>query len=192
MLDELAMAYQVVRRPNSAFAALRDDDHRYFLPSIVVMLLATIVYIGFDLATPEARQQIDYVLLGLAPLGSVIGAGTIYVIGRGLGGNKSWRKTLTVIFYAEAISILVVAASLPFYLLSSLLPTSLLGVVGAVALAAAAWGVIVLVKAVKVLNGFGTAKAFGILILSVIVHLIWVIPIVLFYSPAIPGGWFEL
>ena len=185
MLDELAMVYQVVKRSNSAFAALRDDDRRYFRPSIVVMLLASIVYTGLDLATPElAGQQIGDVVTipGSAILGSVIAAGTIYIIGRGLGGNKSWRKVFTVIFYAEIIWIPVAAASLLLSLSSSVPSLSLQAVVGTVALAAVVWGVIVLVKAIKVLNGFGTAKAFGILILSVVVHLIWIIPLILIYQ----------
>ena len=195
MLNELAMVYQVVMRPNSTFATFRDNDRRYFLPSIVVMLLASIVYTGLDLATPEfAGQQTGVVVTipGSAIWGSVIAAGTIYLIGRVLGGNKSWRKVFTVIFYAEIIWVPMAVTSLLLSLSSSLPSLSLQAVVGTVALAAGVWGIIIIVKAVKVLNGFGTAKAFGILMLSVIVHLIWVVPIVLLYSPAIPGGWFEL
>lgn len=45
------MAYQVIRRPNSAFAALRDDDRRYFLPAVVVILLASAAYSIFDEST---------------------------------------------------------------------------------------------------------------------------------------------
>lgn len=183
MLNELAMVYQVVMRPNSTFATFRDDDRRYFLPSIVVMLLASIVYTGLNLATPEAGQQTgDVIIPGSTILGSVIAAGTIYVIGRGFGGNKSWRKVFTVIFYAEIIWIPVAAASLLLSLSSSLPSLSLQAVVGTVALAAVVWSVIVIVKAVKVLNGFGTAKAFGILILSVVVHLIWIIPLILIFQ----------
>ncbi|MBI1657852.1 MAG: YIP1 family protein [Thaumarchaeota archaeon] len=182
MLDDLAMAFQVIMRPNSTFAALRDDDRRYFRPSIVVMLLVSIVYIGLYLATPEAGLQIDYAAIpGLAILGGVITAGMIYLIGRGFSGNKNWRKVFTVIFYAEIIGIPMAVASSLLSLSSSLQSFSLQYVVGTVALAAVAWGFIVLVKAIKVLNGFGTAKAFGILILSGLVQIVWIILVALLY-----------
>ena len=184
MLDELAMVFQVIRRPNSAFAALRDNDRRYFQPSIVVVLLVSIASVGLGLATPEIAGQptMDVATsFGLAVLGSVAIAGTIYIIGRAFGGNKSWKKVLTVILYAEVIWIPAAATSLLSSLLSSLPSLGLQTVVGTVVLAAFVWAIIISVKAVKVLNGFGTAKAFGILILTCIIQLIWIIPILLLY-----------
>ena len=180
MLDELAMAYQVVRRPNSAFVALRDDDHRYFQSSIVVLLLASIAYVGLGLSTPELAGQPTMDIstsFGLAVLGTAAGAGTIYLVGRAFGGNKSWRKALTVLFYTVIVWIPTAAVQT----MSSLQSPSLQAVVGTAALAALAWAVILSVKAVKVLNGFGTAKAFGILVLSCIIQLVWIVPIILLY-----------
>lgn len=173
MLDELAMAFQVIVRPNQAFATLRDNDHRYFMPSIAVMLLASVAYAGLGSAS-HAIAAADF---GLNILSIVAGAGTIYLIGKALGGNKSWRKVFTAIFYIEVVSILLVAASA----LSFLLPFSLQGAYYAIMIAVLVWAVIIGIKAIKVLNGFGTAKAFGILILSVLIQLIWIIPIRLLY-----------
>lgn len=180
MLEELEMAFQVIMRPNSAFAALRDDDRRYFRPSIVVMLLTSIVGVGLGSAIPAiAGQQIVNVAVafGLTVLGVVANAGTIYLIGRALGGNKNWRKVLTVLFYVNIVGIPSATVSSA----SSLLPPGLQGVAFVMVAAILAWVVIINVKAVKVLNGFGTAKAFGILILSGIVQLVWIIPAVLLY-----------
>ena len=173
MLNELAMAFQVVIRPNQAFATLRDNDHRYFMPSIAVMLLASVAYAGLGSAS-HAIAAADF---GLTILGIVASAGAIYLIGKALGGNKSWRKAFTVIFYMEAIGIPLVAASA----LSFLLPFSLQGAYHAIMIAVLIWAVIIGIKAIKVLNGFGTAKAFGILILSALIHLIWIIPFRLLY-----------
>ena len=184
MLDELAMVFQVIRRPNSAFAALRDNDRRYFQSSIVVVLLISIASVGLGLATPEIAGQptMDVATsFGLAVLGNVAIAGTIYIIGRAFGGNKSWKKVLTVILYAEVIWIPAAATSLLSSLLSSHPSLGLQTMVGTVVLAAFVWAIIISVKAVKVLNGFGTAKAFGILILTCIIQLIWIIPILLLY-----------
>ena len=172
MLNELAMAFQVMIHPNQAFATLRDNDHRYFLPSIAVMLLVSAAYAGLDSATPAIVAG-----FGLTILGIVATACTIYLIGKTLGGNRSWRKVFTVIFYIEVIGIPMVAASL----LLSLLPISLQGAAFAMLIAVSIWAVIIGIKAIKVLNGFSTAKAFGILMLSTLIQLIWIIPIRLLY-----------
>ena len=206
MLDELAMVFQVARCPNATFAALRDNDHRYFQSSIVVLLLTSIAYVGLDLSTPELAGQptldaptsvrvwyaafVGYIFtgqltldaptsFGLTILGAAAGAGTIYLVGRAFGGNKSWRKALTVLFYTGIVWI-PAAAVQP---MTSIQFPGLQAVVGAVALAALAWAVILSVKAVKVLNGFGTAKASGILVLSCIIYLVvLIIPIILTFS----------
>ena len=173
MLDELAMAFQVMIRPNQAFATLRDNDHRYFLPSIAVMLLVSVAYAGLDLGT----LAITAAGFGLTILGIVASAGTIYLIGKALGGNKSWRKVFTVVFYIEAVAIPLAVASF----LLSFLPISLQGAAFAMLIAVLVWAFIIGIKAIKVLNGFGTAKAFGILVLSALIQLSWIIPIRLLY-----------
>lgn len=180
MLNDLAMALQVMIRPNQTFATLRDNDRQYFLPSIALMLLLSAVYAGLDSAAPPiAGQQATNAAasFGLTIIGIVASAGTLYIIGKALGGNRNWRKVFTVIFYAEVVGIPMVAASV----LLSLLPLSLQGAAFVMMIAVLIWAVIIGVKAVKVLNGFGTAKAFGILILSGLIQLIWLIPISLLY-----------
>ena len=180
MLNDLALALQVITRPNQTFATLRDNDHQYFLPSIAVVLLLSAVYAVLDSAAPPiAGQQATNAAasFGLTIIGIVASAGTLYIIGKALGGNKSWRKVFTVIFYAEVVGIPMVVASV----LLSLLPLSLQGAAFVMMIAVLIWAIIIGVKATKVLNGFGTAKAFGILILSGLIQLIWLIPVSLLY-----------
>lgn len=59
--------------------------------------------------------------------------------------------------------------------LSGLLGYLAVIVVGAIAFAV--WAVIVLVKAVKIVNGFGTAKAFGLIVLALVVSAIVAAPL---------------
>lgn len=180
MLDELALALQVITRPNQTFATLRDNEHQYFLPSIAVVLLLAAVYAGLDSAAPPiAGQQATNAAasFGLTIIGIVASAGTLYIIGKALGGNRNWQKVFTVIFYAEVVGIPMVVASV----LLSLLPLSLQGAAFVMMIAVLVWAVIIGVKATKVLNGFGTAKAFGILILSGLIQLVWLIPVSLLY-----------
>ena len=182
MLNELAMVYQVIRRPNSAFAALRDDDRRYFLPSIVVMLLTSVVHFGTISAYPEYtdEQAVDAITrICVAILGAFTIAGIPYLIGRALGGNKSWRKGLTVLFYA---SILWIPTTITYFVPdTSESLSSVWHAISSIALLFFIWVVVVHVKAIKVLNGFGTARAFGILVLSWVIQLSWLIPIYLLY-----------
>ena len=190
MLNELAMVYQVIRRPNSAFAALRDDDRRYFLPSIVVMLLTSVVYYGIISASPEPadKQAVDVVAgIGVTILGTVAYVGITYLIGRALGGNKNWRKVLTVLFYANIIYIPATIIYFVQYAPGSFLFLSFVWWAGYItAIVFVIWLVVVHVKAIKVLNGFGTAKAFGILILPWVIQLSLVIPINLLYPATLP------
>ena len=186
MRDGLAMAYDVIMHPNSAFATLRDNDRRYFPMSVAVLLLSSIQYASFVSLTPAmtAQEQVMRVAagFGLTVLGFATTAGIIYLIGRVLGGNKSWRKVFTAIFYT---GIIWVPASAFASLLPSLLPVlpsaGLHAMVGAAVFSLGVWVVIVHVKLIKVLNGFGTAKAFGILVLSGIAHVVWIIPVILLY-----------
>ena len=180
MLDALALVYHVIRRPNSAFATLRDDDRRYFPPSVVVMLLASIAYAGSIDSSISAASG-----FWVTALGTIAYAGTIYLIGRAFGGNKSWRKVLTVVFYVDIIWIPLTAG----LFLSSLTSPGLQIVGGILVIVFFIWVIIVEIKAVKVLNGFGTAKAIGILILSWVIQLFWLVPIFLLYLWTIP---FEL
>ena len=180
MLNDLALALQIITRPNQTFATLRDNEHRYFLPSIAVVLLLSVVYAVLDSAAPPiAGQQATnaFASFGLTIIGIVASAGTLYIIGKALGGNRNWQKVFTVIFYAEVVGIPMVAASV----LLSLLPLSLQGAAFVMMIAVLVWAVIIGVKAVKVLNGFGTAKAFGILVLSGLIQLVWLIPVSLLY-----------
>ena len=83
----------------------------------------------------------------------------------------------------EIIGIPVAAVSS----LSSLQSPGLQGVAFGGLMVVLVWAIIVSVKAIKVLNGFGTAKAFGILVLSGIIQLVWLVPVdLLLYLPTIP------
>ena len=185
MLDELSMAFQVMRRPNSAFAALRDDDRRYFQPSVVMMLLASAVNVGLGSAESSITGQQTMnagIIFGLTAMGAVTTACTTYLIGRALGGNKIWRKVFTVLFYTGVVWIPVFAVS---YLIS-LLSSDLQDVAFVMLVPILVWAIVITIKAIRVLNGFGTARAFGVMVLSWIIQLFWIIPIGLLYLRTFP------
>lgn len=138
---------------------------------------------------------ISSVLSGLAS------AVLYWFIGKKLEGNASWKKVFSVIFHvnAVAIPITVVMAILLFLMwgsLTSIEPSVLLSpdiaeedvlpmlgpfigyvvLLVVVGLALAVWALIVTIKAVKVVHGFTTGKALGLIILVAIITSIVSVP----------------
>lgn len=156
--DSLRMCWQVVFHPNSAFATIRDNDRKYFPPSIGLILVVIISYGVLGSSLGDRYQIIEN--LGWAALSIVAYAGVVYLVGRVWGGNYNLRKVFTVMFYTSAADIAVAIVLVPVQLLipfGASIPAVLI---------AAAWVLIIHIKAVKVVNGFGTAKAFAIVVLA--------------------------
>ena len=132
--------------------------------------------------------------IGSSILSGFVSAMLYYFIGKSLDGNKNWKKVFSVIFHVEAVAIpiTIIMAVLVFLMWGSFTSIesstlldpnldeedvfSLLGsFIGYVLLLAifgigfAIWGLIVTIKAVKTVHGFGTGKAFGLIILVAII-----------------------
>ena len=127
----------------------------------------------------------------------------IYFIGRMLGGSRNWRKVFSVVFHTYVLVFPMIATLAALALLmpgpplwdllaamdeplppesgaDALIAESLfyyIALVILVAVAFAAWILVVSVKAVKTVNGFGTAKAFGVVVLATVVSAIGTFPI---------------
>jgi len=128
--------------------------------------------------------------IGSSILSGFVSAILYYFIGKKLDGNTNWKKVFSVIFHIHAvvIPITIIMAILLFLMwgsFTSIEPSilldpnideedvfSLLGsFIGYVILLAilgigfVIWGLIVTIKAIKTVHGFGTGKAFGLIIL---------------------------
>ena len=139
--------------------------------------------------------------IGSSILSGVVSAILYYFIGNKIGGNTNWKKVFSVIFHINAIVIpITIVISILLFLMwssfTSIEPSvildpniedekvfSLLGsFIGYVILLAflgigfAIWGLIVTIKAVKVVHGFDTGKAFGLIILVAIITSVISIP----------------
>lgn len=208
MLSGLGVALRVMTAPNSAFAQIRDNDGRYFAWSVGVFvlgsLLGSILFAPLDPASEEWEGAVLFA--GVNLLTGMIFPAVIYLVGRRFGGNESWRKVFSVIFYTY---VLIFPAFVAFVVLTLLaggfsmwallaemgqpdffespeavdrartLMDVVLGYVGLLGIGAfafAAWVVVVSVKAVKAVNGFGTAKAFGLIVLALAVSAVAAMP----------------
>ena len=123
-------------------------------------------------------------------LGGFVSAALYYFIGKKLDGNTNWKKVFSVVFHIHAvvIPITIIVGIVLFFMWSSfstIQPSILLHpnisnddafseigpFIGYVILLATLgigfviWGLIVSIKAIKTVHGFGTGKAFGLILL---------------------------
>lgn len=140
--------------------------------------------------------------VGLSILNGFISAVLFYFIGKKLGGDANWKKVFSVIFHTNVVAIpmIIVLSILIFFMWDSLTliePTfifepdvnneeiwsTLVPLLGYVALLAIVgigffvWLIVILVKAVKIVHGFETGKAFGLVVLVMIITTIVAIPL---------------
>lgn len=192
MLSGLDAAIRLVTAPNSAFAQIRDNYERYFAWSVGIFVSSIFLSNAlFALLDPDLADTGGFVLdVGAGLLAGIVFTAAAYLLGRLLGGNRNWRAVFSVLFYTNVLAFPLLAAFAALALLAGygmmwpLIPSgqldlefNLLGNLGYLALlgmciiAAMVWIVIVLVKAAKTVNGFGTAKAFGIIVLAFVASL---------------------
>ncbi len=140
--------------------------------------------------------------VGLSILNGFISAVLFYFIGKKLGGDANWKKVFSVIFHTNVVAIpmIIILSILIFFMWDSLTliePTyifepdvnneeiwsTLAPLLGYVALLAIVgigffvWLIVILVKAVKIVHGFETGKAFGLVVLVMIITTIVAIPL---------------
>ena len=144
-----------------------------------------------DLPTEDAHMILA---AGVGFLKGIVSFVALYFIGKKLGGNTNWKKVLSVFFhtYVPVIPMMIILSVLVFLMWGSLAeinPTYLmspdadeeqvLSVIGPIlayvlmiaifAIVFMVWIMVISVKAIKVVNGFDTGKAFGLLILVMII-----------------------
>ena len=143
----------------------------------------------FDETFPLEENAVGF-SIGSSLLTGFVSALLYYFIGKKLDGNTNWKKVFAVVFHTNAvvIPITIVMAILLFLVwgsFTSIDPSILLNpnpeeedvfpllgsFIGYVALLAvlgigfAIWALIVAIKAIKIVHGFGTGKAFGLILL---------------------------
>ena len=213
----------MITAPNSAFSQIRDNEGKYFTSSIGIFLFASVVgllvmvpfvmmplddayYETFDENEIDVDIPVDWadviLFIGISIISGIISNVLFYFIGKKLGGNTSWKKVFSVLFYAyvPVIPMMAVMSVLAFLMWGSLTgidPSILMtsdaddeeilsligpvlgyaGLMAVVAIGFVIWIFVVSVKAVKTVNGFGTAKAFGLIIMVMIISSIITAPL---------------
>lgn len=172
----------------------------------VMMPLDEAYYETFDENDIEFGVPVDWadaiILTGITIMTGVISNALFYFIGKKLGGNPNWKKVFSVMFYAyvPVIPMMAVMSVLVFLMWGSFtsidpsylttpdtdneevlsLVGPMLGYVGLMAIVAigfVVWIFVVSIKALKIVSGFSTVKAFGLIILVMIISSIVTAPL---------------
>lgn len=209
---------RIIISPNSAFAQIRDNEGKYFVQSIGIFVVASVLSVlimmpfvmiplderyfeGVDAATFSSDELDPVLFVAISLLSVFISTVLLYFIGKKLGGNTNWKKVFSVFFHANVptIPMSVVLSILIFLMMDSFAsidPSSITGsdideeqvlsIMGPVlayvglliifTIVFVVWIFVVSVKAVKTVNGFGTAKAFGLIILIMIISSVITAP----------------
>ena len=172
----------------------------------VMMPLDNAYYETFDENDIDVGIPTDWadaiLFVGISIASGILSNVLFYFIGKKLGGNTSWKKVFSVLFYTyvPVIPMMTALSVLAFLMWGSLtgidpshlmasdaddeeifsLISPILGYASLmiiVAIGFVIWIFVVSVKAVKTVNGFGTAKAFGLIILVMIISSIITAPL---------------
>lgn len=170
----------------------------------VMMPIDSVYFEEFDdFNSSIPSEEIDVILsVGLSILNGFISAVLFYFVGKKLDGDTNWKKVFSVIFHTHVIAIpmTIILSILIFFMwgsFTSIEPSfildpdvndeevmsvmgSFLGYVALVAIVGIgflAWLFVLTIKAIKIVHGFGTGKAFGLFVLVTIITWIVTIPL---------------
>ncbi len=188
---DLRIPYLIIISPNAAFARIKDGNGVYFGQAVVIFLIGVtlgvaitssgILYGQLDLSS---RDSLWWLISTLAS--SMTVPVIIHIAGTRLGGNRCWKLTFDAIFHIHVLYILLaVLLGLvgTFWSYYSVPPDSSAPLTvpdffsyipilyNVVPISFGAWFLFVTIKAIKAINAFGTAKAFGIAIVSIIAYM---------------------
>ena len=158
----MGMVWQVIVRPNTAFAIIRDSYPVYFRTSIYLMLSCIVVTTLADIPLLPEMGNLRYLLIETITFslgGGIAAAVFTYYTSRWWGGSRNWKQVFSVMFYAYVV---LTITSVMFSVASSSLESPIPDVFGFVGTLGIVWVLVVSVKAIKVVNGFSTWKAIAV------------------------------
>ena len=193
----------ILKSPNQSLRKICDNEDKYMVSSVILLILASVFSI--DMASGPLDENITSVkqfgvwvsddpvywiissVFGL--LGGIALIAIIFMIGKKLGGIGSFKKIFTVMSHATLPVIIGgIIISAIFFVLSSTVSDNIdeadpkfqhFGLVSylGVMVPLSIWSLIISIKALKIANGFGTGRAFGIILLASLAFLVILIPL---------------
>lgn len=192
---DLRIPCLVIISPNAAFARIKDGNGMYFEQAVVIFLIGAILgavitssHIFIGQLELSSQASLWWQMISILTSGVTLPV-IIHIAGKIFGGNRCWKLTFDAIFHIHVLYILLAAVlfglvgtfwsyySIPFDLSApSIAPdffSSISFLYNVVPISFGVWFLFVTTKAVKTINAFGTAKAFGIALVAIIASLVF-------------------
>ena len=182
----------VMTRPNQTFREITSYNENYFVFAIAIFALTSFFFVGYTTEEAvgslpvneggfvlDATYQIESFMEAI--LWNMFSIALIFYLGIKFEGNNNFKKVFSAITFA-LIPMLIGGVIMHVFALYPPLVENISGIdkespefpglfwpLYFAYLPFVLWSVILSIKAIKVVNGFGTAKAFGVLIISTII-----------------------
>ena len=182
--------FSVLIRPNKTFKKITEKQD-YFVTAVMVLVISSFFFISYSLDEQDAplpTNELGYVLdagkqsesFVRTLLLNILSIVIVFFIGKKLGGNNDFRKIFSVMAFAM-VPVMVGGITLHVFLYNPLLLASMTGLdPDSIEFAGLFWPLyfafipfvfwtfVLSIKAIKVADNFGTAKAFGVFIASAV------------------------
>ena len=194
--------FTVLKNPNQSLREICYNEKYYLVPAIILIALAAIFTISMIDEPPDenvstfeqfgfgfSTNPVDYMVTTIFSfLSSIVFTVIVFLLGKKMGGIGNFKKIFVVMSHAilpvviGGIIVTGISLVLPYVVsdvsseeeLSSLQHSGTVLYYG-VFVPFALWSLALTVIAIKIPNGFGTGKAVGIVLLSVLIsYVIWI------------------
>ena len=203
---KIATILRTLSSPNNAFREIYENGNYYFKHSVFILLIASFFILTLtNLRSSEEglipTNEIGYILdpklqaldFGYNILLNFLYVVIIFYVCKKLRGGSYFKKMFSVVSCSFIPSIIGGAIAHIFLFFPSLVIAEgvssksagsvyLLLIYFGIFLPFSVWSLILSIKAIKIANNFGTAKAFGILILANIITILVLLPLEIYLN----------
>ena len=191
-------------KPTQTFREVAENDQSYFIVAIAIFVATSFFFINITSDQPDSSLEISefgYVWdvmyqaesFTKSVVWNAISVVLIFYLGLKFGGSNSFKKVFSVLAYAM-VPVLVGGIALHIFFMHPFMLESITGmdkeseeflglfwVLYFASIPFAIWSFLLSIHAIKIVNRFGNAKAFGVLMISVaaVFFASWAVTLVL-------------
>ena len=183
--------YGIIVRPGATIRRISDEPGRYLVPSVAVFAATTAVgtlsnsgYVGYQMIGISGDYALHGPIVG-SVLNGLLSIVVIFWIGRRWGGNRSFRRAFPVLAYClvpSMLGVLAVSVAENLYLfpvpetdlsdepyLTFSYGVDFIMIRFVIGFFFIGWMLLLHMKAIRILNGFGYARSAAVLALAVLI-----------------------
>ena len=189
MNPQINAIVSILTRPNQTIREIVANTQNYLVAAIAILVVSSFFFIRITADQPDptlSMTELGYVWdvqyqaesFGRSIFWNVLSIVIVFYLGMKLGGSKDFRKVFSVMSFV-AMPVLVGGIILHIFFMYPFLLENITGIdrksaefaglfwlLYFASIPFAFWTLILSIKAIKIVNNFGTAKALGILFAS--------------------------